>query len=149
MILALASTWTEIKIVSKSPLIDRLYTKGFWRIDGIWFNTVGSFGLSALLGLLFAADGLVVFFAGALSTGLSQAYFSAKSYLNSEGWTWPRAKSVMLEHRDSLMAAREQIINYAKLLLRAAIFTIKVITAPFRAIDWCIKKKNSLKERFS
>lgn len=93
MTMAIGSAYIEIKLVHGSAMLDSLYTKGVFGIKGVYFNTAGSFFLSWFIGMLFAADGVTVFFAGMISTGISQVYFSTEGWARENGWTMAQVKS--------------------------------------------------------
>ncbi len=138
LILAVISTFMEIKLVHGSKTVRNLYTHGLnffgYHIDGVWFNTAGSLLLSALLGIIFAANGLVVMFGGIISTGLSQLWFMgeefceraniSKSSISSAGTSLKKGKQNIVSVYNDF---RQPIIDIKNFIL----FIVRIITFPF------------------
>ena len=87
-ILAVIGTVTEVMLVHKIAYVDKLYTQGSnllwvkrWHVDGVVWNTVGSFLLSYVQGIMFGASGLVIAVGGALGTGISMLYFELEKWI--------------------------------------------------------------------
>jgi hypothetical protein len=135
-VVALASTYVEIKLVQGSSAIDRLYTHGLFGIRGVWFNTAGSFLLSFLIGAMFGATGVTVLFGGMLSTGLSQGYFSSKKWMNDVGWSWLRAKNetttYLTDHRDEIASGIDRARTNIILTWQAICWVWRMLMLPFR-----------------
>lgn len=146
MILALIGTMTEVLLVHKVRYVDKLYTKGSnlfwisrWHVDGMVWNTVGSFALSAAQGKMFGATGLVIAMSGAISTGISQAYFSIETYVQKT-----YGHNTILEFlKAQAPEIKSQVANLwqlAKDVWRVVYFVLKVITFPIwgtrKAIAW-------------
>lgn len=112
-VLGLASTFIEVKLVHGVPLVARWYEHGIsvfgHRIEGIVLNTAGSFVLSYLVGLMFAADGVTVLFGAIISTVLSQMYFSTEKYCHSMGWSVANTKQSLTNGIMSLRRARQSV----------------------------------------
>ncbi len=112
-VLGVASTLIEIKLVHGVPVVARWYEHGIrigkWKIEGIVLNTAGSFILSYLVGLMFAADGVTVLFGAIASTVLSQMYFSAESYCHSMGWSWAALKQGTTNSVQSFRRAKSSV----------------------------------------
>lgn len=137
-VLAVISCFCEVKLVHGSKTIRNLYTHGLrvggYHIDAIWFNTAGSLLLSAILGMIFSADGLVVMFGGIISTGLSQMWFMGEEFFQRAGIT----KSSITQMGSSIRAKKDsavQLYNDFKQpiidIKNATLFVLRVITFPF------------------
>lgn len=63
-------------------------------ITPIVWNTVGSFVLSWIIGMLFSATGMTVMLGGVISTALSQAYFSTENAVSKVKVSGGQAKEV-------------------------------------------------------
>jgi hypothetical protein len=138
LMIAVVSTYTEIKLVHGSAFIRRLYVQGMGGIEGVWFNTAGSFLLSYLIGILFGATGLTVLFGGIVSTGLSQAYFSAEGFCSDRGWTiagWKASANRSLNQVRDTKNATVRVINDFRQpvadLGRLILIIMRVLTLPF------------------
>lgn len=146
LVLALVSTMIEVLLVHGAPWIDRIYTTGVhlrffkwrWHIRGIWFNTAGSFILSALIGAMFSADGVTVLFGSMVSTALSQAWFSTEKFCRSLGWTWPgfkanvRGKVLTLQRtKDNVVRVYHDFQRPVQDCMRFALFVLRAVTYPF------------------
>jgi hypothetical protein len=131
LIIALVSTYTEIKLVHGSQTIRSLYTKGMGKVEGIWFNTAGSFFLSYLLGAMFSADGMTVLLGAVLSTGLSQMYFSGEEFLSGREFNLSaKVQGIKDGYNTTAAIARDfkqPLLDFAKILL----WTLRAITFPF------------------
>jgi len=119
-----------------------VYTQGLkigpWRIEGVYFNTAGSFALSYIIGLMFSAEGLTVLFGGILSTGMSQAYFSAEGFCNDQGWSFKSAgatgrrmvgRTRSIKARGSMIYSdfRQPILDIITMMK----WFVRIITFPF------------------
>ena len=141
LIIAVISTFTEIKLVHGAKWIDTLYTKGFMGIDGVYFNTAGSFILSWVIGMLFGATGLTVMLGGALSTGMSQMWFMVENQLKENGYTWESFKE---EYSQKMTDFAQLMRDFWKVI----VFCIRVITFPIwgtrAAVLWFNETKAKL-----
>jgi hypothetical protein len=145
-ILAIIGTITEVMLVHKVKYVDKAYTKGTnllwvkkWHVDGVVWNTVGSFGLSYVQGIMFGATGLVIAVGGALGTGLSMLYFELEKWIQS---TYGH-KTVLLYIKAQLPKIKEATAKtwqLAKDVWKVIHFCLKVITFPVwgtrAAINW-------------
>jgi hypothetical protein len=141
LIIAGVSTYSEVKLVHASAWLRNLYVHGKGGIDGVYFNTAGSFILSWLMGVLFGASGVTVFLGGILSTGMSQAYFSAEGFVQDRGWSLEKAKTrssqLQSSYRSKKAAATKVADDFrqpVKDLMSLILVIIKIIVAPVVAI---------------
>lgn len=141
IIIGLVSTFTEIKLVHGLPAIKRLYLHGAFGIDGIVFNTAGSFVLSFIIGTLFGADGLVVMFGGVVGAALSQFYFSVEGFTQKRGWSAAGAKKSLHHNMDQIRKAKDTTVRVAndfkqpvQDLGRLVLILLRIITLPFIAL---------------
>jgi hypothetical protein len=144
LILALVGMATEIAIVHKIKYVDKLYTKGSnlfwvskWHVDGVVWNSIGSFLLSYVQGAMFGATGLVIALSGALSTGLSQGYFIIEKWVQNT-YGFDTIYDCLKAQVDVLKARMPQIKKQAtdlwvltKDVWRLMKFLLKVATFPF------------------
>ena len=143
--LGFVSTYTEVKLVHGVAALDHMYTHGIkilkWHVPGIWLNTFGSFLLSWMLGMMFAADGLTVMFGAITSTGMSQAYFSWEKFCHDQGWSMKgfKAGAARTVHatanaKSSVQRVwadfRQPVVDFMGMVLVG----IRFITAPVRMI---------------
>lgn len=142
IVLGVISTFTEVKMVHGIPFVARLYEHGLtiwkWKIEGIIFNTLGSFVLSWILGLMFAADGLTVMFGAITSTGFSQMYFSSEKYAHSMGWSVKGFKAGVTTNVLRFRSAKTATVKLyhdfrqpIKDITSFVLLTLKFITFPF------------------
>lgn len=142
MVLAIIGTLTEILLVHKIKFIDHLYHDGSnlfwikkWHVEGMVWNTIGSFALSFAQGKMFGATGLVIAMSGALSTGFSQIYFAAEKYIQDN-----YDQDTILEWiKASTPNIKEQAANLWQLgkdLWHVIYIVLRVITFPF----WMIRE---------
>lgn len=155
MILAIIGTLTEILLVHKVKFIDRLYHDGShilwvqrWHVEGMVWNTIGSFALSFAQGKMFGATGLVIAMSGALSTGFSQVYFALENYIKAKHG-FP---TLLAYCKDRFAAFRQATKGLGQVLAdlwQVIVFAAKVITAPFRAARWTKNHYNNFKAHSS
>lgn len=141
VIIALVSTFVEIKLVHGAKWLDTLYTKGMLGIDGIWFNTIGSFALSWLIGIMFGATGTTVLLGGMFSTAMSQAWFMAENKLKENGYTWETFRATYSEKIGDFV---QLMRDFGKVI----IFTLRVITFPIWGTRAAILWFNTTKAKF-
>lgn len=143
MTLGVISTYTEVKLVHGIAALDHAYTRGIkilkWHIPGIWLNTFGSFVLSWVLGLMFAADGLTVMFGAIVSTGLSQMYFSAEKVCHEQGWSMAKVKTGAVDTIHSLGRAHTTVHNTWADFRRPVMDFLGLVLTALRVITWPIR----------
>lgn len=147
-ILAIIGTITEVLLVHKIKYVDKAYTKGTnllwvpsWHVDGVVWNTVGSFGLSYVQGIMFGATGLVIAVGGALGTGLSMIYFEIEKWVqNTYGFDTIFA---FLKDRLAVLKACTPQIK------QALLDTWGVIYWFWRVITWPIRTRRRIKNWYS
>lgn len=131
---AIASTVMEVKMVQSIPKLDYWYTHGLGPIPGAWVNNLASLLLSAICGLAFGAQGVIIMIGGMLSILMSNVYFSTKSVANKNGYTYSGIKTNTSkkweESQQWYTTNRIHFVNLGKTVMSI----IKIITAPIRAI---------------
>lgn len=143
IILAIVGTVTEVMLVHKIKYVDKLYTQGSnllwvkrWHIDGVVWNTIGSFGLSWIQGVMFGATGLVIALSGALGTGMSMLYFElekwiSKTYGHESVLLFIKTKWGELQaHVPQIKKSAADYWQLAKDVWKVIRFCLKVITFP-------------------
>lgn len=111
LVIAVVSTYVEVKLIHGSSTLRRLYVHGFGRIEGVYFNTAGSFVLSYIIGVMFGATGLTVLFGGIISTGLSQMYFSSEKFFQDNGWSLAKVKHSVTKTTHSVGRAKSNLMD--------------------------------------
>lgn len=110
-VIAVVSTYVEVKLIHGSAALRRLYVHGIAGIEGVYFNTAGSFVLSYLIGVMFGATGLTVLFGGVISTGMSQMYFSAEGFCEENGWSVAKVKNSLRRTTNSISRAKSSTVE--------------------------------------
>lgn len=140
IMLAAVSIFMEMGLVLTMPWLRRVYDEGMFggRIPGFWMNTIFSIALSVLLGALFAADGLVVFMASAISTVGSQILFMAYFAMERAGYDidW---------FKNNWARICEQTTATALAIWKVIGFFIKVLIFPITATQWTINTFNNVR----
>lgn len=99
LILAVASAYIEFKILKAVPLLGR------WNRKSMAFGLVLSFAISAALGALFGAAGLVVMMAGVVSTALTEPVHEIRRRMDKAGVDTrvkiERAKKALVDTKDT------------------------------------------------
>jgi hypothetical protein len=155
LIMAIISCYTEVKLVHGSATIRKYYVEGktIWNplslvkvgpktvfIEGVWFNTAGSFLLSYIIGAMFSATGMTVMLGGAISTGLSQMWFSSEAFAKDHNLSVNRMRNAIGRNTEAVKNTwndfRQPLVDFGKIVL----WTLRIITLPFvfarRAAQW-------------
>lgn len=141
MVVAIASTVIEIKLVNAWPALHSLYNSGR---KGVWINVFCSFLLSWAIGTAFGAEGVTVFIGGLASTFLSQQYFAVEKFCKAQGWTWIGFKTKAIAAPQKLNNARVQTIQVYRNFKGPLIQTFKVIRAIIMFITWPFRFANRM-----
>lgn len=143
LFMAFMSCASEIALVNKMPALHRLYVNGTdWnliftrlRIEGYIYNTIVSFILSYITGAMFGATGLVVMFAGTVSTALSQCYFMAESALQDRGHTWTSAFAEAKVYWTKVAKTLKDVWTVVYFVLRVITLPLRIIRAIVRGVQ--------------
>lgn len=142
LFMAVMSCASEIALVNKMSWLHRLYVNGTnWnllffrlRIEGYIYNTLVSFILSYITGAMFGATGLVVMFAGTVSTALSQCYFMAESALQDKGYTWTTAFAEAKTYSTKVVKTLRDVWTVVYFILRLITLPLRIIRSVVRFI---------------
>jgi hypothetical protein len=137
LILAVMGTVTEVLLVHKIKYVDKLYHEGSnlfwyhkWHVEGMVWNTIGSFVLSYAQGKMFGATGLVIAMSGAISTGLSQIYFAAEAWVQKE-YGYETIHKWIKASAPNVKSELANLWQLAKDVWHVIYIVLKVITFPF------------------
>ena len=111
---------TEIGLVHKIKIIDRLYTKGGLGLDGYIWNYLGSLLLSIIQGKAFGAGGLVIAMASVVGGGVSQGYFELEKYIQKhykDATVLDYLKRMKEENAEALALGMKKTIETGKELI--------------------------------
>lgn len=154
LVLAIVGTLTEVLIVHKIKYVDKLYTKGShlfwvksWHVDGVIWNSVGSFALSYAQGKMFGATGLVIALSGALSTGISMGYFELEKWIQKT-YNVPTILAFFKIYQVQIKKTMADALQLALDVWRAFVWFLKVITFPIRVIRGGKAKWNNFKLQY-
>ncbi len=138
LILAIIGTITEVLIVHNIKYVDKLYTVGSrlfwvkrWHVQGVIWNTIGSFALSYVQGIMFGATGLVIALSGALSTGISMLYFELEKWIQKT-YNVPTILAYLRVYQDQIKKTMADGLQLALDVWRAFVWFLKLITLPIR-----------------
>lgn len=127
LVLAIASAIIEFRVLKAIPLF------GKWNKKSAAFGMALSFAISWIFGWLFAASGLVVMFAGVLSSALTEPVHMVK-----------RAREGAGNKLDDTVMKIEEILKPWIKLGKICLF---ILFIPIAAPWWCIKQYNLFVDR--
>jgi len=124
-VIAISSLVMEITLVHNLPFLRKIYLNGFLRIKGPIWNVMVSIALSALLGAVFTAQGLVVVVGAGLSGLMSDIYFRIERAFLAKGWTYSIIK-------ENVILAYSKVVYWSMVWWRIIKKINRIITWPFR-----------------
>ena len=136
LILGIVGVITEVMLVHGVGWIKRLYTHGGLGIKGVVWNTIGSFLISYGQGIMFGATGLVIAMSGAISTGISQLYFTCEEAIEKaygDETILKFLKRFVAENKVEIQSKISDGVQMLRDAWKICVFILRVITFPFRA----------------
>lgn len=145
-VIGLMSSVLEIKIVTRFKFLMKIYKDGFLGIPGSFFDLVGSFLLSGLIGA--GAGGTIIgMMSGVIGVFSSMLFWSIKRQLNENGFTWAKFKTDVAEFTSTLQEHKENLLSLLRGVKALFILIAKIIWAPFAAIIWAMNAWNNFKQK--
>lgn len=136
IVMAVIGVWFEMRMVNScSPLGDLLERT---KVGAAIFSLLVSVGL----GMLFGAEGLIVFVSGMLSTAMIQPWYRMRA-----NGTLDKMRQQKADLRSQFDARKDVYVRRTRQVVTGVTFVVKIITFPFYVIGLGLDKIDSMKRR--